>query len=49
MPAVFAAAERLGASGQIVVTQRGRPVDLAMVKGPVRLGLATPTKTPGRN
>jgi hypothetical protein len=41
MPALRAAAAALAASGQIVVTQRGRPVDAATARGPIRLGLPT--------
>ena len=41
MPAVRAVAAELCARGAIVVTQRGRPVDLARVRGPVRLGVPT--------
>jgi hypothetical protein len=37
LPAVRAAAARLAAQGRIVVTQRGRPVDIRTVRGPVRL------------
>lgn len=32
-----AAVYRLAAAGQIEVTQRGRPVDMSRVKGPIRL------------
>lgn len=42
MPAVRVAAARLYDAGQVIVTQRGRPVDPATVKGPIRLGLPPP-------
>lgn len=34
-----AAARRLVAHGRIVITQRGRPVDPAVARGPIRLKL----------
>lgn len=37
MPTVQDAARRLAARGEIVVTQRDRPVDAATARGPVRL------------
>lgn len=37
MPDVRAAAGRLQARGKVDVYQRGRPVDVAMAKGPIRL------------
>lgn len=40
MPDVRAAAAELAAEGRLVVTQRGKVVDLATVRGPVRLALA---------
>jgi hypothetical protein len=40
MPAVRAVAAELCARGAIVVTQRGRPVDVTRARGPVRLGVA---------
>ncbi len=38
MPAVRAEAARLAAEGRIAVTQKGRRVDPATARGPVRLG-----------
>lgn len=37
MPAVRKTAGALAANGEIVITQRGQPVDLSAVRGPVRL------------
>jgi hypothetical protein len=37
MPAARAAAGRLAAAGQVVVTQRGAVVDVATARGPVRV------------
>lgn len=37
MDDVRAAAAELAAEGRIIVTQKGRQVDLATVKGPIRL------------
>lgn len=37
MPDVRAAASRLAVNGEVEITQGGRPVDLAQVKGPVRI------------
>lgn len=42
MPLVRAEAARLGAEGRIRVTQRGRTVDPAGARGPVRLALPAP-------
>lgn len=39
MPATHLAAQRLGAAGRIDVTQRGRCIDPAHVRGPIRLRL----------
>ena len=39
MPAVRSAAARLAAQGRIRITQRGHAVDIANVRGPVRLGV----------
>jgi hypothetical protein len=40
MDPVRAAAQRLVAAGKVEVTQRGEVVDLATVKGPVRIRLS---------
>ncbi len=39
MQAARDAAHRLVAAGRIVITQRGRPVDSATARGPIRLKL----------
>jgi hypothetical protein len=39
MEPVREAAARLVGEGRLVVTQKGEPVDLATVRGPIRLGL----------
>ena len=39
MEPVREAAAKLVDDGRIVVTQKGEPVDLATVRGPIRLGL----------
>ena len=41
MPATRAAAKTLADVGQIEVTQKGSVVDVANVKGPIRLRLVT--------
>lgn len=41
MPATRAAAKTLADAGQIEVTQKGNVVDVATVKGPIRLRLVT--------
>ena len=41
MPATRVAAKELADAGQIEVTQKGNVVDLASVKGPIRLRLLT--------
>ncbi len=46
MDDVRAAAAELAAEGRLVVTQKGRQVDLATVKGPVRLARAQSADTP---
>lgn len=38
---VRAAISRLHEQGRVVVTQRGRPVDLATARGAIRVGIAT--------
>jgi hypothetical protein len=40
MPEIRAVAARLAAAGELVVSQRGRPVDPATARGPIRLALA---------
>lgn len=40
MPAIRAEAASLAASGEIVATQRGEPVDAVAAKGPIRLSIA---------
>lgn len=40
MPAIRSEAASLAASGEIVATQRGQPVDAVAAKGPIRLSLA---------
>jgi hypothetical protein len=42
MAPVRAVAARLAGRGEIVVTQRGRPVDPLEARGPIRLGLPPP-------
>lgn len=42
MDAVRGAAAALAREGVIVATQKGRPVDIAAAKGPVRLAAAKP-------
>ena len=42
MPAVRDAAWRLAAGGQVVILQKGRPVERAGVRGPIRIALARP-------
>lgn len=39
MPAVRAVAADLAASGELAVTQKGRPADPVTARGPIRLGL----------
>lgn len=39
MPAVRAVATQMADQGQIVATQGGQPVNPAMARGPIRLGL----------
>lgn len=39
MPAVRQAAEKLVRSGQVIATQKGKPILPQMAKGPIRLGL----------
>ena len=41
MPAVRAVAKEMADNGQIEVTQKGKVVDLASVKGPIRLRLSS--------
>jgi hypothetical protein len=41
MPAVREVAADLADAGEVVVTQKGRPVDARTARGPVRLGRAT--------
>jgi hypothetical protein len=41
MPAVREVATDLADAGEVVVTQKGRPVDARTARGPVRLGRAT--------
>lgn len=41
LPAVRRVAQRLAARGRIIVTRAGRAVDIASVRGPVRLRLPT--------
>lgn len=38
MPSAREVAARLAAAGEIVVTQRGEPVDALSARGPIRLG-----------
>ncbi|MCS6779991.1 MAG: DUF3253 domain-containing protein [Geminicoccaceae bacterium] len=47
MPAVRAVAARLAETGELLVTQRGRPVDPATAKGPIRLALPAKGAEPG--
>ncbi|GAC1544007.1 MAG: hypothetical protein NVS3B10_08160 [Polyangiales bacterium] len=47
MPEVRAVVATLRARGAIVVTQRGRPVDPAQARGPVRIGPSQPAARPG--
>lgn len=47
MPAVRAVAAELSARGAIVVTQRGRTVDVTRARGPVRLGVPLPSRYHG--
>lgn len=42
MPPVREAAATLADRGEIVVTQKGRPVDARTARGPIRLGRRTP-------
>ena len=42
MPVVREVAAELAEAGDLVVTQRGEPVSLQSVRGPVRLALARP-------
>ncbi|MGF1554391.1 MAG: DUF3253 domain-containing protein [Paracoccaceae bacterium] len=42
MPDVRAEAGHLAAEGALAVTQKGRAVDVACARGPVRLGLPSP-------
>ena len=45
MAEVRAAASKLVTAGEIVVTQRGEPVDIATARGPIRLARADVEKT----
>jgi hypothetical protein len=42
MEPVREAADRLARAGRVVVTQKGDPVTIAEVRGPIRLGLPKP-------
>lgn len=44
MPATMEAAKELALSGEIEITQKGRPVDPSSFKGPIRLRLKTSDK-----
>ncbi|MEM9277166.1 MAG: DUF3253 domain-containing protein [Pseudomonadota bacterium] len=41
MPQVREVADKLAQAGEIIVTQKGKQVDIVQAKGPVRLGLKT--------
>ena len=49
MPKVRDVAQQLASEGRLVVTQRGKKVDIAHVDGPIRLRLPTLNETPGRD
>jgi hypothetical protein len=48
MPVVRDVASALADAGDVVGTQRGERVSLRGARGPVRLGLVSPDRRPGR-
>lgn len=46
MPQVIGAAKRMAANGEIIITQRGKPVDPEKVKGVIRLRLPPEEESP---